>query len=121
MPAALNITGAAGAFTVTKDNLLATPTYGTDGRVADLSGRTYTAKYVGTSWAYSESDPGYGVRAIGSNDNLTPQQAGLLLAKSEYNQALSAAKTTIQNALSTNGKGLSNGRQIQLGHRRSRR
>lgn len=108
MPAALNITGAAGAFTVTKDNLLATPTYGTDGRVADLSGRTYTAKYVGTSWAYSESDPGYGVRAIGSNDNLTPQQAGLLLAKSEYNQALSAAKTTIQNALSTNGKGLSN-------------
>ena len=109
MPAALNITkGAAGAFTVTKDNLLATPTYGTDGRVADLSGKTYTAKYVGNSWAFSESDPGYGVRAIGSNDNLTPQQAGLLLAKSEYNQALSAAKTTIQNALSTNGKGLSN-------------
>lgn len=109
MPAALNIeNGAAGGFTVTMDNLLATPTYGTDGRVADLSGKTYTAKYVGTSWAFSESDPGYGVRAIGSNDNLTPQQAGLLLAKSEYNQALSAAKTTIQNALSTNGKGLSN-------------
>ena len=109
MPAALNITkGAAGAFTVTTDNLLATPTYGTDGRVADLSGKTYTAKYVGASWAFSESDPGYGVRAIGSNDNLTPQQAGLLGAKSEYNQALSAAKTTIQNALSTNGKGLSN-------------
>lgn len=109
MPAALNITKeAAGAFTVTKDNLLATPTYGTDGRVADLSGRTYTAKYVGNSWAFDKDDPGYGVRAIGSNDNLTPQQAGLLLAKSEYNQALSAAKTTIQNALSTNGKGLSN-------------
>lgn len=109
MPAALNIkNGAAGAFTVTPDNLLATPTYGTDGRVADLSGKTYTAKYVGNSWAFSESDPGYGVRAIGSNDNLTPQQAELLLAKSEYNQALSAAKTTIQNALSTNGKGLSN-------------
>lgn len=108
MPAALNINGAAGAFTVTKDNLLATPTYGTDGRVADLSGKTYTAKYDGHNWAFSESDPGYGVRAIGSNDNLTPQQAGLLGAKSEYNQALSAAKTTIQNALSTNGKGLSN-------------
>lgn len=109
MPAALNIkNGAAGAFTVTTDNLLSTPTYGTDGRVADLSGKTYTAKYDGTSWAFSDSDPGYGVRAIGSNDNLTPQQAGLLLAKSEYNQALSAAKTTIQNALSTNGKGLSN-------------
>lgn len=109
MPAALNITkGAAGAFTVTKDNLLATPTYGTDGRVADLSGQTYTAKYVGGSWAFSETDPGYGVRAIGSNDNLTPQQAGLLLAKSEYNQALSAAKTTIQNALSTNGQNLAN-------------
>lgn len=109
MPAALNIKNeAAGAFTVTTNNLLSTPTYGTDGRVADLSDMTYTAKYVGTSWAFSESDPGYGVRAIGSNDNLTPQQAGLLLAKSEYNQALSAAKTTIQNALSTNGKGLSN-------------
>lgn len=109
MPAALNIENkTAGAFTVTTDNLLSTPTYGTDGRVADLSGKTYTAKYVGSSWAFSETDPGYGVRAIGSNDNLTPQQAGLLLAKSEYNQALSAAKTTIQNALSANGKGLSN-------------
>lgn len=109
MPAALNITkGAAGAFTVTKNNLLATPTYGTDGRVADLSGKTYTAKYDGTNWAFDKDNPGYGVRAIGSNDNLTPQQAGMLLAKSEYNQALSAAKTTIQNALSTNGKGLSN-------------
>jgi len=109
MPAALNITkGAAGAFTVTTDNLLATPTYGTDGRVADLSGKTYTAKYDGTNWAFDKDNPGYGVRAIGSNDNLTPQQAGLLGAKSEYNQALSAAKTTIQNALSTNGKGLSN-------------
>mgnify|MGYP004472222485 FL=1 len=108
MPAALNINGAAGAFTVTQDNLLATPTYGTDGRVADLSGKTYTAKYDGTNWAFNKDDPGYGVRAIGSNDNLTPQQAGLLGAKSEYNQALSAAKTTIQNALSTNGKGLSN-------------
>ena len=108
MPAALNINGAAGAFTVTQDNLLATPTYGTDGRVADLSGKTYTAKYDGTNWAYSESDFGYGVRAIGINNNLTPQQAGLLGAKSEYNQALSTAKTTIQNALSTNGKGLSN-------------
>ena len=108
MPAALNINGAAGAFTVTKDNLLATPTYGTDGRVADLSGKTYTAKYDGTNWAFDKDNPGYGVRAIGSNDNLTPQQAGLLGAKSEYNQALSAAKTTIQNALSTNGKGLSN-------------
>lgn len=109
MPAALNIKNeAAGAFTVTTNNLLSTPTYGTDGRVADLSGMTYTAKYVGTSWAFSESDPGYGVRAIGSNDNLTPQQAGLLGAKSEYNQALSAAKTTIQNALSTNGQNLAN-------------
>lgn len=109
MPAALNIkNGAAGAFTVTTDNLLSTPTYGTDGRVADLSGKTYTAKYDGTNWAFDKDNPGYGVRAIGSNDNLTPQQAGLLGAKSEYNQALSAAKTTIQNALSTNGKGLSN-------------
>ena len=35
MPAALNITkAAAGAFTVKTENLLATPTYGTDGRVA---------------------------------------------------------------------------------------
>ena len=109
MPAALNITkAAAGAFTVKTENLLATPTYGTDGRVADLSGKTYTAKYDGTNWAFNKDDPGYGVRAIGSNDNLTPQQAGLLGAKSEYNQALSAAKTTIQNALSANGKGLSN-------------
>lgn len=108
MPAALSVQEAgAGSYKVDLTTLLGTPVYGADGRVVDISGRTYTGTWNGTdSWAYNETQTQYGVRAIGANDNLTAQQAGLLTAKSDYNKALTAAKSIIQNALTTNGQNL---------------
>ena len=108
MPAALSVQNAdAGSYKVDLTTLLGTPAYGADGRVVDISGKTYTGTWNtdANSWAYSETTQ-YGVRAIGANDNLTAQQAGLLTAKSDYNKALTAAKSIIQNALTTNGQNL---------------
>ena len=109
MPAALWVQEAgAGSYKVDLTTLLGTPVYGADGRVVDISGKTYTGTWNATanSWAYSTAKTEYGVRAIGANDNLTAQQAGLLTAKSDYNKALTAAKSIIQNALTTNGQNL---------------
>lgn len=109
MPAALSVQEAgAGSYKVDLTTLLGTPVYGADGRVVDISGKTYTGTWNATadSWAYSAAKTEYGVRAIGANDNLTAQKAGLLTAKSDYNKALTAAKSIIQNALTTNGQNL---------------
>ncbi len=109
MPAALSVqTAEGGSYKVNLTTLLGTPVYGADGRVVDISGKTYTGTWNTTanSWAYSTTKTEYGVRAIGANDNLTAQQAGLLTAKSDYNKALTAAKSIIQNALTTNGQNL---------------
>lgn len=84
---------------------LKTPVYGADGRVASVDGRTYTTVY-NNGWGYDSARPTYGVRGIGANDNLTPQQAGLIAAKAEYNAKLNSAKAAIQSALSTHGSEL---------------
>lgn len=106
-PARLNVAADAQNKIAAVTNLLKTPIYGADGRVADLGGNTYTSgTYASGSWSYDSTRPTYGVRAIGANDNLTPQQAGLLAAKAAYNSNLNSAKATIQSALATNGAGL---------------
>ena len=105
-PSRLNV--AAGATKITAiANLLKTPVYGKDGRVATVDGTTYTSgSYNAGAWGYDADHLTYGVRAIGANDNLTAQQAGLLAAKAAYNTKLSSAKAAIQSALSTHGSEL---------------
>lgn len=99
-PARIRIT----ANKVNMNTPLATPIYGADGRVATVDGKTYmSGTYASGSWSYDSNNLTYGVRAIGANDNLTPQQAGLLGAKAAYNTSLNSAKAAIQSALSTNG------------------
>lgn len=106
-PARLNVAADVPNKIAAVTNLLKTPIYGADGRVADLGGNTYTSgTYASGSWSYDSTRPTYGVRAIGANDNLTPQQAGLLAAKAAYNSNLNSAKATIQAALATNGSEL---------------
>jgi len=92
-------------------SILSTATYGTDGRVIDVTGTTYTSGTFDSAnhtWTYDANKLTYGVRAIGGNDNLTAQQAGLLAAKNQFSLKLIAAKTTVQNALSANGQNLAN-------------
>lgn len=89
-------------------NLLKTAVYGADGRVATVNGTTYASgSYSENGWAYNATRPTYGVRAVGSNDNLSAQQTGAINHRSEYNSKLNAARVGMSNALAANGSDLS--------------
>lgn len=91
-------------------NLLSIPVYGADGRVKDLAENTQASgKYNDENNTWENVDPmPVGVRAIGTNDNLTAQQSGLMSAKAAYNSKISEAQSTIRQALSNNAQGLAN-------------
>lgn len=91
-------------------NLLSIPVYGADGRVKDLATNTQASgKYNADNNTWEDVDPmPVGVRAIGTNDNLTAQQSGLMSAKAAYNSKISEAQSTIRQALSNNAQGLAN-------------
>ena len=104
MPARLNV---ANGKLVTA-NLLKTAVYGKDGRVDRLDANTYSAVKDANGWSFDSNKQTYGVRAIGANDNLTPQQSGLMQAKSAYTTNLNAAKSTMRTSMETNGDELAN-------------
>lgn len=91
-------------------NLLSIPVYGADGRVKDLANNTQASgKFNAANNTWENVDPmPVGVRAIGTNDNLTAQQSGLMSAKAAYNSKISEAQSTIRQALSNNAQGLAN-------------
>lgn len=91
-------------------NLLSIPVYGADGRVKDLATDTQASgKYNAENNTWEDVNPmPVGVRAIGTNDNLTAQQSGLMSAKAAYNSKISEAQSTIRQALSNNAQGLAN-------------
>ena len=91
-------------------NLLSIPVYGADGRVKDLTNNTQASgEYNADNNTWEDVDPmPVGVRAIGTNDNLTAQQSGLMSAKAAYNSKISEAQSTIRQALSNNAQGLAN-------------
>lgn len=91
-------------------NLLSIPVYGADGRVKDVANNTQASgKFNADNNTWENVDPmPVGVRAIGTNDNLTAQQSGLMSAKAAYNSKISEAQSTIRQALSNNAQGLAN-------------
>ena len=106
-PARLHIEG--GKVSV-GHSILNTATYGNDGRVVDVSGQTYsTANYRSDgSFEFVTGNASYGVRAIGGNDNLSKQQAGLLAAKAAYVQHMNAARGKVVTSVQQNGQNLTN-------------
>ena len=91
-------------------NLLSIPVYGADGRVKDVANDTQASgKFNADNNTWENVDPmPVGVRAIGTNDNLTAQQSGLMSAKAAYNSKINEAQSTIRQALSNNAQGLAN-------------
>ena len=91
-------------------NLLSIPVYGADGRVKALTNNTQASgKYNAENNTWENVNPmPVGVRAIGTNDNLTAQQSGLMSAKAAYNSKISEAQSTIRQALSNNAQDLAN-------------
>lgn len=91
-------------------NLLSIPVYGADGRVKDLTNNTQASGHYNAdnnTWENVNPMP-VGVRAIGTNDNLTAQESGLMSAKAAYNSKISEAQSTIRQALSNNAQNLAN-------------
>lgn len=111
MPARLN-NGTGDAFDSTKlvlANPLSTPTYGNDGRVNDLSGKTYFSADYGTEgFKYVAGTDTYGVRAVGESATLSPQQKGLMAAKISYDANMTLAQRTMQESLAENMQELAN-------------
>ena len=111
MPARLN-NGTGDAFDSTKlvlANPLSTPTYGNDGRVNDLSGKTYFSADYGTEgFKYVADKDTYGVRAVGESATLSPQQKGLMAAKISYDANMTLAQRTMQESLAENMQELAN-------------
>lgn len=108
-PARLNV-DTEGKNVQVAGGFLKTATYGNDGRVVDVNGNTYsTAHLVADAFQYDGADnQSYGVRAIGSNDNLSAQQAGLISAKASYTQHLNQAKNKVVTSVQKNGQNLTN-------------
>lgn len=108
-PAALNgeYDEATGYLTTIGATMLKTPTYGSDGRVADLVANTSNGYYDSTEKDFYPNDY-LGVRAIGTASGMTARQLAYRNARSAANTAASNAKTVASQSLNTNGSTLAN-------------
>ena len=113
-PARLNITkGAEGAADKLGLNMLWAPTYGSDGRVIDVTAPTYGGKTNdnGTTWV--SDDEHAGVRALGTSSGASQRtnawRAAVAAVASNSTEAASSAKSTIK----LYGQDLAN---IMVGH-----
>ncbi len=107
-PARLNMAGT-DTTKISTTSILNTANYGNDGRVIDISGTTVTGgTYNPTEqkFGYTAGNMVYGVRAIGSDGQMTKQQAGLVAAKGNYSDDLNSARSGISTVLSTNANDL---------------
>ncbi len=96
-PARLNITGGKiGA------SPLLTPTYGNDGRVADLVANTVSGIFADGSF----KDGGNGVRVLGTASGMTDQQLAYRNAKSNIANAASSANSKAAASLNESGSEL---------------
>lgn len=100
LPARLNVKQAGGGYTV-GDNLLQVPTYGSDGRIIDLTNNTLSALYKNNKFAALLATQDYGVRGIGTSNTVSVQASALALAKANIstytNSARNAAKSAVEN------------------------
>ncbi len=96
------------AVVATEGSILATPTYGADGRVESLLANAVRGKYNATGDNFDMDADAKGVTALGTASTMSVQQIEHMNAKSATSAALTRAKTTAENALSANGESLVN-------------
>ena len=104
LPSRLNITGSEGKWEVNAIPL-ATPIYGSDGRVSDLTDNTAYAQYNGTDFLISDAK---GVRIIGAASGMTDRQLAYRSAKVALANTISDAKVAAKTSLEANGTDLAN-------------
>jgi len=100
MPARLNVSENEGKFVV-NSGMLAVPNYGFDGRIIELIKKTVSGTFdsLGEEFIYSANEQDFGVRAIGTSNQLSVQESALNMAKSDIatytGQANSKASSTL--------------------------
>ena len=110
-PAALSLNADAGVYSLNPGQALATPTYGSDGRISSLTPNAFIAHNTaeeGAEAKYEAPTAGfnYGVRAVGTTSGLSPQATQLRTALSTMTTQISNAKSVVTNSLSSNGHAL---------------
>lgn len=106
MPARLDVTEEAGAYTV-DTNLLVVPEYGFDGRIMDLTDNALNGTFDATEKGFLFSTvQDYGVRAIGTSSDMTVQESALILAKSQVATYTSSANSQASSTLTNQMNGL---------------
>lgn len=101
-PARLNLTNQ----TTLNPNVLLTPSYGTDGRVIDISTAAYFGKYDSNVFKYATD--AYGVRALGTTTAVSQRVASYRSAKAAVTLAKNDAKNAAAQSLLDNGQTLAN-------------
>ena len=96
-PSALNL-NAEKTQVVSLSNPLAVPVYGTDGRVAELTGSGVVSGKFAQSWFASNAQD-FGVRAIGTAAEIDPMANALGDARSNFRLAMNAANQQASQAL----------------------
>lgn len=76
---------------VTSSGYLQTPDYGVEGRVSQLNANTINGIYNKDKNAFG--DAGYGVRAVGTTSNISPEAMAMRNAKQTVNSAIEGAKS----------------------------
>ena len=109
MPARLDAVGNEdGTGYTVSSGLLSIPTYGYDGRVIDVTADAVSTVYNNGEFAYVPAAQTYGVRAIGTSENLTEQASALAMAKSNITTYTNSAVNAASGSLTNNGNALVN-------------
>lgn len=105
-PAALNLNSTDNTKLYNMYSMLKYPSYGADGRVANLSANTEAGKYI--DGAFTAGNSYYGVRAVGTVKDADPKAYAFNNAIEMYAQNLMAAKNYAKGSLDSYGTGLTN-------------
>lgn len=105
MPARLSVMENRGSYVV-NSGLLSVPTYGYDGRIVRLSDDTMSAVFQDNKFTYEAGTQDYGVRAIGTADDVSAQASALALARSNVATYTQSASNSAVATLDENGMSL---------------
>lgn len=105
-PGRLNLTETEDGNQILLGNILKVAEYGLDGRISILSADTVSALYEENAFRYYVENQRYGIRAIGTISNLTPQQTALASARTTAQSYTAAASRTIKNTWRDKGAAL---------------
>lgn len=107
-PAKFNLTKSTtdGGKDQVDSSMLLAPSYGTDGRVIDVTKNTVSGKFTNDSWIYADTADAAGVRAIGTSSGVTKQLSEYRNAVAGITTNVNAAKNSAVKSLTDNGQAL---------------